>query len=133
MHLLLILACFGQPQDSADPATPTTPTTPTGTGTSTASTTVDPFCEDAPVVTWNNFGQGFVKESCQGCHASTAANRYGAPEEITFDTVELCWEFAGAILATATGDAPTMPPAGGVREDDRQRLAWWLRCAEPGT
>ena len=35
------------------------------------SAAIDPFCVDQPVVTWANFGAGFVLEACQGCHAST--------------------------------------------------------------
>lgn len=91
------------------------------------------FCADAPTLTWANFGNGFLIENCQGCHASTAADRHDAPEEVCFDTVEQAWSWASQILALATGDEPTMPPTGGVFDDDRQRLEYWLRCAEPGT
>lgn len=93
----------------------------------------DPFCADAPVVTYNNFGEGFLLANCQSCHASTAPDRHEAPEDVTFDTVEQAWAWAGAILAAATGEAPEMPPRGGIDEDDRVRLEWWLRCAEGGT
>jgi hypothetical protein len=93
----------------------------------------DDFCADVATVTYNSFGQGFMTENCQGCHASTAPQRYGAPEEVFFDTVEDCWTWSERILARSTGDSPTMPPQGGVNEDDRTRLEWWLRCADPGT
>lgn len=93
----------------------------------------DPFCEEAPVVTWDYWGEGFVRESCQPCHASTSANRQGAPENVTFDTEEEVLAQAGAILAAATGDEPRMPPGGGVTEDDRYLLEVWLTCqAEEG-
>ena len=91
------------------------------------------LCEDVPTLTWNNFGNGFMLENCQGCHASTAANRYGAPEGVYFDTVDDTWTHASRILTIATGDDPSMPPQGGVLEDDRTKLSWWLSCAEPGT
>lgn len=91
------------------------------------------FCDGQPVVTWANFGQGFTLENCQGCHASTATNRYGAPELVTFDTVDEAWSWSSQILSTATGDEPSMPPSGGVFDDDRLLLEVWLRCAEPGT
>ena len=49
---------------------------------------VDPDCVDAQLVTYNNFGEGFIKHSCQGCHSSEAANRYGAPEDASFDDLD---------------------------------------------
>lgn len=97
------------------------------------SATTDPFCADAPTLAWANFGEGFMRESCQGCHASTAPDRHDAPEDVTFDTAEQCWAWAEEILETATGADPTMPPRGGVTDDDRTRLEWWLRCGVPGT
>lgn len=93
----------------------------------------DDFCDGAPTLAYSNFGEGFLRENCQGCHASTAPDRHGAPEEATFDTVEEAWVWADRILARSTGDSPTMPPRGGVPEDDRTRLEWWLRCGTPGT
>ena len=89
-------------------------------------------CADAPVVDWDNFGQGFLLMACQGCHASTTPDRYGAPEDVTFDTVEQAWAQANDILRVATSETPTMPPRGGVEDDDRTRLRWWLECGEPG-
>ena len=85
------------------------------------------------MVTYANFGRSFMTENCQGCHASTTADRYDAPETVIFDTVEDCWGFKERILARSTGDAPSMPPSGGVFEDDRTLLEVWLRCASEGT
>ena len=93
----------------------------------------DPFCEGVPVVDWDNFGHGFLIESCQGCHARTAPERFGAPQDVFFDTVQDAWARADDILDTVTGEDPTMPPRGGVTEDDRTRLLWWLRCGTPGS
>lgn len=86
------------------------------------------FCADAPVVTWASFGQGFTIENCQSCHASTTADRYGAPEDVVFDSFADVKAQSDLILAVATGDDPSMPPEGGVDEDDRARLEYWLRC-----
>ena len=102
------------------------------TGDDTADTGTD-FCDGKPVVTYANFGRSLMTESCQGCHASTATERYGAPESVTFDTVDQCWAWKGRILARSTGDAPSMPPSGGVTSDDRLLLEVWLTCADPGT
>jgi uncharacterized membrane protein len=91
---------------------------------------VDALCDGAPVTTWDNFGAGFLKENCQPCHASTVAveDRQFAPVAVTFDTEADVWPLADRILARATGDAPTMPPRGGVTDDDRDRLEVWLTC-----
>jgi uncharacterized membrane protein len=90
------------------------------------------FCDDSPVLSWENFGRGFVLEACQGCHAATAPNRYGAPEEVHFDTAAQTWELAERVLARAAGDYPSMPPLGGTGADDRLLLEYWLSCGEEG-
>ncbi|MCB9792315.1 MAG: hypothetical protein H6741_06270 [Alphaproteobacteria bacterium] len=111
--LLVLLSCGGK-DDSAAPEDTS-------------------YCADVPLVNYDNFGQGFITHMCQGCHASTTPNRYDAPAEVTFDTVEEVWAWQERILARSAGDDPTMPPAGGTSEDDRVKLEWWLRCAESGT
>lgn len=120
--LLLGLAC-------ADPAADDT--APAGDPPDTA-TRAD-ACDAAPTVTWATFGEGFLTGSCQPCHASTAPNRYGAPEDVVFDTVTDAWAHADGIVGRAGAEPPTMPPMGGTDSDDRQRLRWWLSCGEKGT
>lgn len=88
----------------------------------------DDFCAEAPVVTWDNYGRDILVQNCQACHGSDVEERYGAPEAITFDTEEDVVTHAGAILDRSTGESPTMPPAGGMDEIDRQRLEVWLTC-----
>ncbi len=95
--------------------------------------TGDPDCVDAPSVTWNSWGQGFLLGHCQGCHASTAPDRHGAPPEVFFDTVDDAWSHAAAILRSVTGEPATMPPSGGVDADEQELLIAWLTCAETGT
>lgn len=111
--LLSLAACTGAPDD-------------------TAAVVVDP-CADTPVVTWANFGEGFFIEQCMGCHASTAPDRYGSPEDVRFDTVDDVWLHKDAVLTQAASDSPAMPPGGGAPEIDRVKLTWWLTCAEEGT
>ena len=82
--------------------------------------------EAAPVVTWANFGQALMIEHCQPCHATTAPNRHDAPEAVTFDTHEDAILWKERILARATGDAPTMPPAIRLDDQDRELLETWL-------
>jgi len=86
------------------------------------------WCADAPLTTWNNFGQGFLVENCQPCHASTSVDRHDAPKNITFDSPNAVAELRQRILDNATGDAPLMPPAGGIADEDRARLEAWLSC-----
>jgi uncharacterized membrane protein len=107
-----------------------------GGGDSVAdSPSVTEVCAGAPIVTWDNFGAGFLRENCYSCHASTVKGdaRHDAPEEVTFDTREQAWVWASDILRMATGDDPLMPPEGGPSDDDRTRLYWWLACGEHGT
>jgi uncharacterized membrane protein len=115
---LLLLACVTSTSDTRD------------TGSVDSQ---DPFCVDAPVVRWTNFGQAFVLGNCQGCHASTSPNRYEAPEHITFDDVDQVWDQRLMVLGVAAPEDATMPPSGGVHADDRMRLRWWLECAPEGT
>jgi hypothetical protein len=86
------------------------------------------LCADAPVIMWNNFGDGFLTENCQACHASTSTNRYDAPEDVVFDTLDDVKAHADAMLLAATGDDPRMPPEGGVDDEDRLKLEIWLTC-----
>lgn len=104
--ILALLACSGEE--------------PVDTGSS--------ICDDAPFVSWDSFGHGFLVEQCQPCHATTAVDRYGAPEEVTFDDEEIALAQKASILRVATGDAPTMPPAISVEERDRYLLEVWLSC-----
>ena len=92
-------------------------------------------CAGAPIVTWDNFGAGFLNENCDSCHSSTVtgAARHEAPEKVRFDTKDEVWSWAIEILARATGDDPAMPPEGGPSDDDRTRLYWWLGCGQKGT
>ncbi len=86
------------------------------------------LCADAPVIMYANFGEGFLIENCQACHASTSVDRNGAPDGVVFDTLDDAISQADRILAVATGDAATMPPQGGVDDEDREKLEIWLTC-----
>lgn len=101
----------------------------TGTGTGDALAP----CEEQPVITYDTFGRGFLATYCDGCHGAAVENRQGAPADVTFDTREQALALADRILARtapADGSAPTMPPVGGVTEEDRERLLVWLGCWE---
>jgi uncharacterized membrane protein len=86
------------------------------------------LCADAPVTTYDNFGAGFLTQSCTTCHSSSTLDRHGAPPAVVFDSEEDVWAQADRILSVTVGEAPTMPPQGGVTDDDRYRLEVWLTC-----
>ncbi len=108
--------------DSSDSTTEDTATTATGA----TDTGVD-LCDDAPVVTWENFGAGFVTENCQACHASTAPDRLGAPPDVVFDDEDHVFEQASGVLSRVV-DQGTMPPQGGISDDERYLTDVWLSC-----
>ena len=87
-------------------------------------------CENAEDVTYDNFGASFLRHNCQGCHATTTANRYGAPENVHFDDEGAVMQWRERILATTLSDPPSMPPAGAVTDEQAILLHWWLECGE---
>jgi uncharacterized membrane protein len=89
------------------------------------------LCIDAPVLTWENYGQGLVVERCQSCHASTSETRNGAPEDVFFDTHEDAISHIDSILQRVVEDQ-TMPPQGGLDEEDILSVEIWLTCWEEG-
>ena len=132
MALPAMAGCGSEGSDSAASATPSDTAEDADTAADTGADTANP-CADIPLLNYNNFGKGFMTENCQGCHASTTAERYGAPESVYFDTVDAVWTWSERILARAASADATMPPAGGVSKDDRTKLEWWLLCADSGT
>jgi uncharacterized membrane protein len=105
--LALLVACGTPPADTADTA---------------------PTCDDVPVVSWNDYGDALLREHCQPCHASTTAERNGAPTNVAFDTYEDVVTHRDRILAVITSDPPTMPPAMALPDADRELLVGWLTC-----
>lgn len=101
-------------------------------GADSASSATAAFCASAPTLTWESYGHGFMATYCLPCHSAEAPNRYGAPEDMNFDTAGETWSFQEQILS-AVVETSTEPPGGGVYAEDKQMLEAWLRCAEPGT
>ncbi|NCG18964.1 MAG: hypothetical protein GWP91_08130 [Rhodobacterales bacterium] len=109
-----LLACGGGPADEPVPDEST--------------------CEVEPV-TWDNFARGFIQTQCLPCHTATLSgvDRRGAPPTVNYDTYTEVVAQLGRITARATGSTPTMPPAGGIPDEDRQRLLDWVLCGAPGS
>lgn len=91
-------------------------------------------CPDDSLLTWETFGRGHLTTWCVPCHGSQVPveERSGAPLGVDFDTLEGVRQFAAAIADSATGEAPRMPPAGGVTPEAMEQLAEWLSCGAPG-
>ena len=85
-------------------------------------------CTDVPMVTYENFGGGFIRANCQPCHGSKVTRRHDAPDHVSFDTLEDIQRQSAAILHATTGSSPTMPKGGGVSTDERHLLDVWIRC-----
>ena len=86
-----------------------------------------PVCDTALPVTWANWGEGFVLTHCSGCHAESAPDRHGAPEGFVFDTEEQVLQSAATLLRMVV-EEESMPPAGGVRDEEMALLEAWLSC-----
>jgi len=80
-------------------------------------------------LTYESFGKGFMNSWCQSCHGSTAADRFGAPGEFIFDTVEQIRQHKERIYVRSAGSNKSMPP-GPVDPsiEEREKLAEWLAC-----
>lgn len=77
---------------------------------------------------YENFGADFLQENCQGCHASEAYDREGAPADVYFDTKEDVRTHVQRIIVEM--EEETMPPAGGLYQDELEAFRLWLSCLE---
>ena len=84
-------------------------------------------CSSADVPSYQEWTNGFLLSKCQPCHASTTPNRYGAPEQVTFDSYEQVEPWLESIARTVL-EEETMPPSGGVTNEERDLLDLWLSC-----
>lgn len=105
MILALLLGCAGEPVPADTPAA----------------------CAPDPDVTWETFGAGFFAGRCAGCHGADAPDRFGAPAAVVLDTEADVIAHRDAVARTVLTDG-TMPPAGGLTDTERARLAAWLAC-----
>lgn len=88
---------------------------------------VDSGCAEAPVLAWADFGEALLLEHCDSCHAAGAAERYGAPADVVFDTYEDVRRHRDRMLGVLE-PTPRMPPAIPLPEPDLSLLVSWLRC-----
>lgn len=129
----------GASEGSTTDASATTDATGPDGGSSGGSTGahVDP-CEDS-VLTWENFGEGFMLSWCTGCHHSALPNaqRADAPCRVNLDTHAGASAFAPLIklraidYKTIDGLKP-MPPAALIPEAELALLQEWIECGAKG-
>lgn len=86
------------------------------------------ICDSGSDVTYADFGETFIRQHCQGCHASSSNDRHGAPESVHFDSIEDIWERRDDILRVTTSDEADMPPAWKLDEDNIRLVQQWLEC-----
>lgn len=86
-------------------------------------------CQES-TLTYENFAAPFVITWCRGCHGvnQPVAMRQDAPVGVNFDTAAEVRAGGDRLLVRATGDKPTMPPAGGPSDEERALLAEWISC-----
>lgn len=91
-----------------------------------------PECVHDPVLTYQNFGEGFMQQYCVGCHSSHLPDltlRNDAPVGVDFDTYGSVLQWKERIKTrTQYGIETPMPPGGGPREDEYLVLQEWLAC-----
>lgn len=87
---------------------------------------VDTATSDCAAVSYTNVGEPFMTQYCIGCHGTMSANRQGAPNDVTLDSLENIEEHIEAIRGEIVlGD---MPPSGGVTPENIELMVQWLDC-----
>ncbi len=98
----------------------------------TAAYAVD--CSEVDYVTWTTGGESFFVENCRGCHSEAAVAWSGAPEYLTYDTLEDVRADRFNIRQAALWDR-YMPPTYPLSESNTTLLRDFLDCGiwvEPG-
>ena len=90
-------------------------------------------CPTDSALTWENFGQPFMRNWCTACHAESLDEpaRGGAPAGIDFNDLDGVRTHAARIWARSADANNTMPPAGVPPEAERAQLGEWLACGAP--
>lgn len=87
-------------------------------------------CPSDSALTWENFGEPYVRNWCTACHSSTLdeAHRGGAPVEINLDSLANVRTLKERMWARSGDQNNTMPPAGYAPDVERSQLGEWLAC-----
>ena len=87
-------------------------------------------CVHDPAVSWERGGEGFMTKHCTGCHGSLLPSelRNGAPVGVDFDSYEGVVTWADRIAARVLDGVGSMPPGGGLTDEELGLLDEWLTC-----
>jgi uncharacterized membrane protein len=87
----------------------------------------------ADVTNWHTVGAPFFYTWCTPCHSATLPeeDRQGAPQGMSFETVEDVRLYASIIEIEMFAGVPTMPPSGGPSDTELDALADWFDCGLP--
>lgn len=86
-------------------------------------------CSGPPNVSWANWGEGFFRNYCTGCHSSqNLDSRFGAPIGVNFDEEAPSLALAARVRARVL-ESHDMPSGGGIPADDLVLLQRFLDCA----
>ncbi len=100
-----------------------------GAGAESATACVEDSAGGHP--TWANFGDSFFITYCNACHSASSPNRFGAPEDRTFDTEDEVAGQSGDIRRTVITEE-SMPLGGGLPPEDLETLDNYLTCLTGG-
>lgn len=91
-------------------------------------------CPKGTLISYENFGSGFMSQYCLSCHSERKTNlaRAGAPAEVNFDRLKDIQIFRANVLArTRIGQAKPMPPNREIPKEQVLILVEWLDCGAP--
>jgi len=97
------------------------------------TTLVDRPCPEDSFLSWENFGDPFMRNWCTGCHSVSLleAERGAAPMGIDFNSPDGVKSHLERVWVRAGDENRTMPPAGGPGAAERALLGEWLACGAP--
>ena len=81
---------------------------------------------------YQNFGASFLARHCETCHAKSASERNGAPQNVTLDSRDDVVRWRDRIFDNAAAGNTSMPPGpDDPPRSERDALADWLACGAP--
>ena len=89
-------------------------------------------CDDR--ITYATVAEPYLRNYCTGCHATKLpmANRFGAPESVNLDTYADARQWAVRSYVRSV-HFQTMPPSGGISDNERRRFKQWALCGAKGS
>lgn len=84
-------------------------------------------CPPASTLTYANFGQAFMDQNCNSCHAGKEKPSLTTQAQIKANLADIDKTSAAGPSATNT----VMPEDSSVSDADRQKLGEWIACGAP--